>query len=277
MIKRNYPHPVLDPFSTDYPNCGIQFTATMYAAPTTYRFHINFDIGSDSLLAEIANGNAVYAVQLDCMWTNYRVVIKSSTSEFPIEIDEEKLRGVVMLRPFLIAEKAFTLASNEFDPLFSGMSFPVRKGYVLGWDNPQEFNATKEIDELKNISSILQIVRLHKDGIPVRYDLTGEKIKIFLAEKDFQAYSNVRKHQAYRNALMCMLALPALSYAITALQQDNGEINTRWARVIKSRTEDLRSNGNMEDDPLQIAQYLLDYPVSKALQGIISYEEQAVL
>lgn len=275
MASRNFPHPVLDPAAADYPNCGIQFRAMMYSGPSAYRFDVGVDLGSETLQTEIESGNAAFAVQVDCRWTSFRNVYRFTSPEHSIEIPEGRLRGSVWLRPYIVAQKAFMLSSEEFDGLFKGMSFPLRRGYVLGWDNPLEFDATKSLDDLKNLNSVLQIVRSQKDGVPIEYGLTGEKIEIHLPKADYEAFSLYKNHPAFRHSLMCMLALPAIACAIQAYQEDKDKtVQTRWSRVIERRINEYRAAGNSEEDPWRLAQLMLDLPISRAMQSIVAHVKE---
>jgi hypothetical protein len=273
MASRSFPHPVLDPSATDYPNCGIQFRADMYSSPSAYRFEVSADLGSETLQAEIESGNAIFAVQVDCRWTCFREVYRFTSPGVSIEIPEGRLRGSVWLRPYIVAQREFTLASEEFDKLFKGMSFPIERGYVLGWDNPIEFDAIKSLDDLKNISSVLQIVRSRKEGVPIEYSLNGEKIEIHLPKADYEAFSLYKNHPAFRDSLMCMLAMPAIACATEAhLRDDN--LQTRWSRVIERRINEYRAAGNNEEDPWKLAQIMLDLPISRAMQSIMAHVKE---
>ena len=273
MASRSFPHPVLDPSATDYPNCGIQFRADMYSSPSAYRFEVSAELGSETLQAQIESGNAIFAVQIDCRWTCFREVYRFTSPGVSIEIPEGRLRGSVWLRPYIVAQREFTLASEEFDKLFKGMSFPIERGYVLGWDNPIEFDAIKSLDDLKNISSVLQIVRSRKEGVPIEYSLNGEKIEIHLPKADYEAFSLYKNHPAFRDSLMCMLAMPAIACATEAhLRDDN--LQTRWSRVIERRINEYRATGNNEEDPWKLAQIMLDLPISRAMQSIMAHVKE---
>lgn len=274
MTGRSFPHPVLDPVSTDYPNCGIQFRAIMCSSPSAYRFDVGFDLGSETLQAQIDSGNAAFAVQVDCRWTSFREIYRFQKADRSIEIPEGKLRGSVWLRPYIVAEKEFMLSSAEFDLLFKDMSFPLRRGYVLGWDNPLEFDAAKSLDDLKNLNSVIQIVRTHKENVPIEYGLTGEKIEIYLPKADYEAFSLYKNHPAYRHSLMCMLAMPAIACAVQAYLDDSS-LQTRWSRVIERRIEECRAAGNNEDDPWKLAQLMLDLPISRAMQSIVAHVKES--
>jgi hypothetical protein len=269
MPSKNFPHPVLDPTSTDYPNCAFQFGARMYTTPNHYRFAVQFDLGSETLQSAIDNGNARYAVQVDCRWTSFRRVFKFAQSEGNIEIAENVMRGSVYLSPYILAEDGFVLESSEFNDLFKDMSFPLRRSYVLAWDNPREFFAEKAIDDLKNINSILQIVRSTKVQKPVEYNLNSEKIEIHLGQDDFEVYSSYKTNPLYQHSLMCMLALPALAFALTEHLRPDRDSNTfRWGRVLDRRIADLQLPPDADKDPWELAQTILDLPISRALQSI---------
>jgi len=272
MSNKSFPHPVLDPTSSDYPNCGIQFRAGMVPSPIAYRFECQFDLGSETLQSAIDSGNARYAVQVDCRWTSFRRVYKSEKAAFEFELPENALRGSVFLSPYILAEQNFTLSSEEFNSLFKELSFPLRKSYVLAWDYPQEFYAEKTLDDLKNINAILQIVRSSKANGAVEYDLTQDKIVIWLPQDDFDSYSMLKSNPGYQTSLMCMLALPALACALADhLRPDREPSSLRWGRVLDRRIADLRLPIDSDKDPWDVAQKILDFPLSRALNSIKTY------
>jgi hypothetical protein len=274
MSNKSFPHPVLDPANSDYPNCGIQFRATMASTPITYRFEGQFDLGSDTLQSAIDAGNARYAIQLDCRWTSFRRVYKFDKPECVIEIPESALRGSVFLSPYILAEQNFTLSSDEFNELFRDLSFPLRRSYVLAWDHPQEFYAEKTLDDLKNINSILQVVRSAKVNTPIEYDLTRDKIEIHLPQEDFETYSLFKSNPGHQSSLMCMLALPALACALSEhLRPDREQSTLRWSRVLDRRIADLKLPTDSDKDPWFLAQRILDLPISRALKSIKTYQE----
>jgi hypothetical protein len=280
MVKKSFPHPVLDPTAEDYPNCAIQFRAKMFSSPISYKFDVGLDLGSETLQSAIEAGNATYAVQVDCRWTSFRKVYKFPTFQTTIEIPENQLRDSVQVHPYILADREFTLKSeHEFHALFSAMSFPMRRGYVLAWDNPHEFFAEKTLDDLKNINAVMEVLRSKKVGVPVEYGLTGDKIEIFLPEADFEAYSSWKTNAAYRNSFMCMLALPAVAFALTDFLSapESEKLSNRWGRVLQRRIADLKLPPDHDKDPLDLAQRILDLPITRAIQGIKSYEELATI
>ena len=274
MSNRSFPHPVLDPSAADYPNCGIQFRANLVTTPLVYRFECQFDLGSDTLQAAIDGGNARYAVQVDCRWTSLRRVYKSDNATLTFELPESTLRGSVFLSPYILAEQNFTLTSDEFNELFKELSFALRKSYVLAWDYPQEFYAEKTLDDLKNINAILQIARSSKTSGPTEYDLTKDKIVIWLPQEDFEIYSMLKINAGYQTSLMCMLALPALACALTDHLRPEREPGTlRWGRVLDKRLADLKLSADSDRDPWDLAHKILDFPVSRALKSIKNFLE----
>jgi len=272
--QKNYPHPVLDPSGSDYPSCAVQFRSTMTATPTHYRFRIGFDLGSTSLLEAINHNHATFAVQVDCRWTSFRTLSISAAPEWEFLISEDKLRGAVLLKPLIIATRDFVLRSQEFSELFRHLDFNVSKGFILGWDNPIEFEAEKWVDSLKNLAAILTVVRSRKPfPFQIEYGLTGEKIEVHLTDRDYQHYSELKSNAAHRHSLMFMIALPAIAKGIQFLREKDpaDQSPSRWERVLTRRVAELPPN--IAEDPWVAAQVLLDFPFSRALDGIVAVEE----
>jgi hypothetical protein len=189
MPTRNWPHPVLDSQSDDYPNCAFQARFLARQTKLDYMLHAEFDLGCESLEESIVAGDAQYLVHINCARTAYRAAFPVSTPSLEITIPEHELRDAFVVSPYIVSKAVFKLKSVELAPMFQELTFTVRPGAVLAVAPSVEYIAEKVFDELKNISAIFQVVKQYSEAKnAVEYDLAGNKIVIALPHKSYDDY-----------------------------------------------------------------------------------------
>jgi len=271
MPIRNWPHPVLDTQSGDYPNCAFQARLEISQTKVDYKVNAEFDLGCDSLERSIGAGQAQYLVHISCARTAYRAAFPTSTPSLDILISEHELRDAFIISPYIVSKADFQLESAELSPTFEGLTFTVRPGAVLAAAPPVEYFAEKVFDELKNISAIFQVIRqINENNNAVEYDLTRNKIAIALPHKAYEDYRIFRSRQPYREMFVCSLVLPGLETALESLgpdDSDSGE-SLRWKRVLRRRLAEIGRAEFDKNDVFKIAQELLEFPFVRAFQAI---------
>lgn len=272
MPSKNWPHPVLDAQTEDYPNCAFQVTFDVEQTKVDYKVRATFDLGCDSLEESIREQDAQYILHVSCVRTAYRQVFPTSTSALEISIPEHELRDTFTVSPYIVSTKEHRLRSGELSPTFEGLTFSVGPGVVLAAAPSVDFFAEKVFDELKNISAIFQVIK-HPDAKSnaVEYDLTGHKITIVLPQRSYDDYRIFRSRKPYREMFVCSLVLPGLMTALDALLGSSGaddEDTLRWRRVLKRKLAELGHHNFSKDDAVKVAQLLLEFPYSRAFQAI---------
>jgi hypothetical protein len=274
MPTKNWPHPVLDVQSGDYPNCAFQARFEVRQTKLEYKVHAEFDLGCDSLESSIGDGEATYLVQVSCARTAFREAFPTSSGALDISIPEHELRDAFLLSPYIVSKTTFALESEELAPTFEGLTFTVRAGAVLAAAQPVEYVAEKAFDELKNISAIFEVVKhLDKDNNAVEYDLNRKKIGIFLPHKVYEEYRLFRSRTPYREMFVCSLVLPGLAAALESLlaEGDFGDAQ-RWKRVLSRRLNEIGRTEYTSDQTFKVAQELLEFPFGRAFQAIRTKE-----
>src|SRR6266705_732644 len=218
MPTRNWPHPVLDAQSGDYPNCAFQTRLQISQTKLDYKVRTEFDLGCDSLQKSIDAGDAQFLVQVSCARTAYRDAFSTGAQALDISIPEHELRDTFVISPYIVAKTAFQLGSDELASTFEGLAFTVRPGAVLAAAPAAEYVAEKVFDELKNISAIFEVVKQYdQNKEAVEYDLNRNKIAIFLPHKAYEDYRIFLSRPPYREMFVCSLVLPGLATAVEAL------------------------------------------------------------
>jgi hypothetical protein len=271
MSKKNWPYPVLDPQGEDYPHCAFQASVDITQTRKTFVGSVRMDMGSDTLKNAIDDGNAVYMLQLHCPRTSFRSVARSREATFDFELPESSMREDFTVQPFLISEGAWELSSTEFSPTFKGLRFPIEKGYVLAVAPQLNYTAEKRLDDLKSVRAIFFV---NRNPAPekqlVEFDFLHDRIGIYLSNDDYNNYRIFRSRTPFSQMFVCSLVLPALQQALMAMSAtDSGDsAGPRWQRVIRRCLKDCGEVVIDKDRTFEIAQKLLEMPISRAFVAI---------
>lgn len=277
MASRNWPHPVLDAETGDYPNCAFQASFEVAQTRTAYSVTTFFQLGCDTLEEEVRRARAEYAIQVACPRTAYRAIFRTQDEELRFSIPEHELRDTFTLSPFVVARKPIKLSSKEFAATFAGLTFDIRPGAILAIAPPTEYVAEKTFDELRNLSAIFEVTRqADATAEAVEYDLNGQKIAIVLPQKVYDQYRLFRRRPPYREMFASSLVLPGLAEALSALQADDGDgeldDSQRWRRAIRRRLRELNRLTYTKDETFKLAQELLEWPFLRTFRAIETAE-----
>ncbi len=160
--RRDFPHPVLDPTGNDYPDCGFQAATIVEQTTDAFSIDIAFDVGSRSIEGLVSKGRAQYALQVHCPRTAFRRSFVSTKRSWDVDIPEAFLRDTFSVTPLIVSTADFAYRSNEFASIFRGLTFEIRRGYVLAVGPTLEYPAEKDIDDLNRLGAIFQIIRNKK-------------------------------------------------------------------------------------------------------------------
>jgi hypothetical protein len=274
--RRDFPHPVLDPTGKDYPDCGFQAATIAEQTKDAFSIDVTFDVGSSSIEGLIKKGRAQYALQVHCPRTAFRRSYLSKKRSWDVDIPESFLRDTFSVTPLIVSVADFAYNSNEFAPIFRGMTFEIRRGFVLAVGPTLEYPAEKDIDDLNRLGAIFQVIRNKKKNAEmVEYDFENQKILILLPPDQFVRYELYRNRRPYTDLLVTTLILPGLTLALDYMktQSDDGSADPdegapRWQRALGRRLEQLGLGDFDFEESFAVAQKLLDNPVRRAFAAI---------
>jgi hypothetical protein len=161
---------------------------------------------------------------------------------------------------------------------YGDMTFRVGVGDILAIAEGHVFEADINFDALSQVGSFIRIEEgKDADDTPMKVDLEGEKIIVYLCKPDFENYKYIKSNPILFSCLATTLVLPALAEAIreaTGAQAEDFQ-DQKWFRCLKRRVESLnQSLTSME--PLELAQLILELPIRRALasaRNIMEREE----
>lgn len=276
-----YPHPVLTRDTDDYINSTFRFNVLAEKGIRELRFHFDMELKNDGMRALIKEGSAEFLVHIECPKTCYRIIVKSEEDSFGKRIPERQLNGKVAICAFVVAKKDLPAYTNtDLDPDYGGASFFIDKGSILAVGGQYDLDVIKDTEELEKISSIFTICRYAADtDESMKIDIDGEKIVIALSDRGFQDHRMLTAMPGLLPVFHAMIIVPALIYVFETLYREGiAEYeDRRWYTAVKkalARQEVILDRDTLEDIPsYELAQRLMDLPVSRALDALVMIDD----
>lgn len=274
MLINNYsfPHPVLG--RNDDVNGAFETLLTYMIERKKISLSYKFSLRNKTIEELVKTKKATCYVHLTCRETKYRNVFKLDKSTGSLTVPAEDLRGRVVIYFFVLAdEKISSYAPDGENDDYKDYHFEIGEGDILAHDSRHyDFLAEKTWEKLLAVSSYMKIVKSDKTDGPAEYDLNGDKIVIFLSQKDYQNYLPLSGDDMLSSVFHASIALPALMYSLNAVIENASEYSERgWYLHLMERIqndEELRSV-NFEDQNIpKISQLILNNPIGRELPDL---------
>lgn len=282
ITNRLFTYPVLSDEKNDYKESifDVDFEHAMQGINS---LKLTFDIAMNCKELEelIIDGNAEYIIHLECSTTAYREVLHSVSKHIEYAIPIGRINGSLDVVAFIILKKSIcNFTCSDWVDDYNDISFNLHAGSILGYQNLQSLDITKDFEEFTNTGSIFSIYkRITEGNNPAEINLDSTKIRIGLGSKDYDTYAVYANKTELQPLFHSMLVLPALVYVFEELKQEGGEEtyhNKEWfialersyfKRGIVFMDEVL----NSEKTSYQLAQEAMELPLSKAFDQIPTF------
>jgi len=276
LSQRSFPHPVVGN-RDDVPTVAFQATVEMTADRVNIYLDVSVICSSEVLRGFIQSGAALFSTHVECSNTLFRKLYTSSSEKFRITIPADNLNDSVEVNTFIKATRRisnYRLPEAHSD--YGATAFEIKKGDILALGEGYVFPVESVFDALGTVGSIMQIQEAAEEGdCPMRVEFGAEKIIIYLSKADFADYKLLKSHEGVLAPLTVTIVLPVLMEAIIYMRSSESggeEDERRWQRVLRRR---LKAEGLSEnDESLQVAQKILEYPIKRALASAHLLAEQ---
>lgn len=279
--KRLFPYPVLCGDTDDYTE-STEFILEPIVQENLHEliFEYGYTLKCDSLETLIRKGQAEYVLHIECSATSFRIALKSSVPSISYRLPKSRVNGEVSLIAMIVAKvDIHSYNSSDLNEDYIGESVFFKKGSILAYQNLPSVYVTKKTEELSNAESFFSVVKhtgLDPEEIePLSFNLYNEKIQIIVDAKTYESFVHLQHSQSIAIA---MLVLPALAYMIAEIR-DNYEALEQYlwfqrlakfyAAQGKNFVEDVLHSA---ENPVMIAQEMLQNPVSKSYREIYAME-----
>ncbi len=274
--RRLFTYPVLAEGRDDYKSC--KFSAEMKVSSgdaNNFVLEINFSTDCAELKKLIEGGDAEYLLHVECPATIYREIETRSLENFscniPLSLIKEKLYPAIFI---VLRRDIKNFSCKDWNEDFDWLSFDLQKGSVLAYQNFTPLSLPDDPNIFKNVSSIFSVCkRIKEKNKPFDVEMTSEKIKIFLTEKDFDLYSRYASRPEMQPILNTMIILPALTYVFEELKFEDVQDHSSdiWFMSLRAsyRKKGLSFDKLLEDkNSLELAQEVMNLPITKSLESI---------
>lgn len=276
-----FPYPVLSPFSDDYISSGFIAEVRPVKYINEIILYLNVLIDNDGLLNLIEKEQAEFLFHIECSQTSYRSIFRTKEKENSMHISESKLNGKVSICSFIVAkENLHNYKNTNFNPDYDNLSFNVDRGGILAIGSQTNIEITKEAEELSKIPSVFLILKRETDeSIGTQVEINGDKIKLWLSNKEFYNYTNAINVPSFRPILHSMLVLPALIFTFETLKGMGASgieeyESYRWFKAVQKILKRSDIDFNIETleniTSFELAQKILDLPINRALVSLTS-------
>ncbi len=268
--NRNYPHPILG-VNDDFITSSISVELSISSDKEIIEIRPLFILENQDIRNLIDLTKASYVSHVYCRGTMFREIFKGNKSlSEPIKIASSKLNGEVEVDFFICSDqKIGNYRSGQFNPEYGTSTFSLEKADIIAFAGKGKFYANKSPEELKAISSIMNVLCTEKSNKPMFLDYVGNRISIMLCKEDYNNYKLLKNNTSCFGLILSSLVLPALIEALHFLENEEAEElkEKPWYKILNGIKE--KSQGI---SCLQIAQNILEMPLKRTLDTLMLNE-----
>lgn len=278
--NRLFPYPVLCEDTDDYESGEFHVESKVSESLNSLDFVFNITLDVTEILNLVREGLAEYIIHIECPVTSFRKVIKKDVKQIEYSIDKSRINGEISIVAMVVAKTNLDEYSSAFlNEDYTGESISFDRASIMAYENLPKVTIAKDYEELakdESMFSVVKIVDPDSDEIkPLTFDINGEKIKILVDEKTYDAYIKT-KH--LKEVVKSMFVLPAVIYM---LEEVSGDISSyypkKWFLKLKTyyslQGKDFVNEAiNGDRNTVEIAQEMLNNPIGKAYCNLFELE-----
>lgn len=265
--RRSYLHPVLRPWSSDYPDGSIETTVETEPDGDTITLKVNFRIIEPSIQSEIENGGAVCGFMLYCRNTLYRETFRGGRGSFELHeaVAVSELTGEVELHPGIFATDNKNYLALTAHPEYGTTPLEIDQWSPMAIDHAWYFQVNAASRPTKGIFN-LEIEKDMPDGeFNIKCQVTEKYISITANENTRAQLKELGVEQENTLATVYMSALVEALVEIKRLSAEETVPDDGWVQCVKANIGRLAIDIGDEDNNghhslFRAAQMLLGNP-----------------
>lgn len=267
----SFPYPVLGSFDDILP-APEEPKVDIYADKTNYHFSIDLAYKNKEIENWVFFDCADYVCEVSCDATRYRRCYRSKELHFDITIPRRSVAGRINFSCTITVKKPIQNYKNKnFHPDYSGHTFNMEPGDLLGMFSPFYYFADIKYDKLKAVGTFMQIVETD-DDIPSTA-LEKDKIELRLPQNLYNQYLKEPAVNSKVDILHASIVLSSLTYALCRIEQYT---NNLWAETILYRIqtepelEEFKEQAPSEWRVDKLSQILLGKPYERMFNYLLN-------
>lgn len=174
----------------------------------------------------INDGKAKAVLIVECSSTIFRKKYSISQTPIDIKIPLSNLRGKVEISSFIYAtEEIKYYHDKDFLDDYEEYSFNIEKYDILAIDDGFTTKIDYDKSKDKKLSSIFLVVSDSNQALQtMRVRNADKQIIIYLPEKQFGIYDQIKINSSFQNIFFAIITIPALSNCLIELQKKDLDI-----------------------------------------------------
>lgn len=277
LTDKYFGYPVISPISDDYEGLfSVDIHTQLDESNQELIIHTNVHLDNKDIKQLVEKGKASIVLHLEESKTCYReiYIINNQTNRLVISVG--KFRENIEVSSFVIANEKI-----EFEPesvhSFYKMSRIIYEPYqTIGIALPQSIEISKEVDEIKNSSSIFSIIP-DKTGLQkyMKVELREERVVIIMPNEDYILYHRLMRQNLVKNnhkeILLSNIVMPIMVEVLQTLQEQYTIYEDKiWFKSLVAAYKEMSIDilSLFEDNsfsPYYYAQIIFDGVISKSL------------
>lgn len=281
-MNGEFSYPVLSDSRNDYLNSSFKAELTVSKSQNEIgiiEVNANFSLDEPVLTQLVAESKAKLILHIEGKNSSYRKVFQTTGNSYSIQgkIDTSFAGDSLEINALLIANTDIPeLSSDRFNPDFyeNFTILNIQKGQILAFTTT--YNLKLDFKNNEKHEGTPPMVFRATDNPSYSINLDSEDIIVELPKKSFQIYKELSNSTpALRNMFLLTFVVPALSEAISLLQNENGEDNP-WEDTIRYKLDNL---GIKDSDfaaipSLELAQLIIGNPLDEILVQYKNYYDR---
>lgn len=289
---KNYPHPVLAPFSDDIQNSPMYSNVEIKWDKSYYYLEFEFSLFNDVIAEFIKSEKANILLHVECGKTFYRKVHKIEAKQFidnevsdTITIPASCIKDTTEVSVFVCSSSEIAKYMPEgLHPDYGESSFVIENGdFVAVWKT-YRFDLYQDYDPIKKTDSIISFQRDDdRDTGEIKVLVNTDKLTAFMPRDMHQLYSDLSADRTKEDVLMAMLGVPVLMEGLAYIKENTLEdegMNLsscrrhRWFRSLEKKLLDLSIDIKSQDNMFVVAQKIFENPCKKAGKAFEQIDER---
>lgn len=243
--------------------------------------NVECEITNNELIELIKSDKASMVCVIECASTMFRKSYKLQLGKTSIIIPLTDVNGKISVSAYIVAnENIDNYFSNDFFDDYEGINFSIEKNDILAVDDG--FTNKIDFDDYEDTkkSSIFVIIKdksIKDETMQIEYD--SSKIIISLPEEQWNTYDKTKRIKKFENMYFSIIAIPALSYALSSLQAKSENVDSlrmdyKWFNSFAIQYEIIHEGKELiDEDFIKMNTYLesqliLNLAVTKSLDDI---------
>jgi hypothetical protein len=280
--RRLFPYPILNSIQqySQFIQSKFKLEYEEILSETDYILKdLSCNLTNPTILNLINNHKAKIVCLIECPATLFRKSFEISLNKIDLHIPLADLNGKIMVSAFVVAsEDIESYKCPDFHKDYRDYSFSIEKYDILaaddGFINKIEF--TEDDNKQSSIFIVVKDRSIIDEVMNIEFDT--DKITIYLPDEQYNSYYKTKKLPKFQNLYYSIIAIPALTYALTSLQKnytsvDQLKMDYKWFNSFTLAYKKIHGIEIVDEEFLKMdtfkeAQVIFSMAVTKALNEI---------